>query len=83
MATKYTLAYVVREARGRKLWTQDDLATHAHISLQTIRDIEQGVIKNYSLITLYKLEQTLGVPERYFVKKSEKEYKESLKGKEK
>lgn len=76
-----TLAEVVKDARARKFLSQSELAVASGVSLQTIRDIEQSVVKKYSKITLYRLEQALDIQDTFLVKKSQAEYENFIKHK--
>lgn len=76
-----TLAEVVKDARARKFLSQSELAVASGVSLQTIRDIEQNVVKKYSKITLYRLEQALDIQDTFLVKKSQTEYENFIKHK--
>lgn len=76
-----TLAEVVKDARARKFLSQSELAVASGVSLQTIRDIEQSVVKKYSKITLYRLEQALDIQDTFLVKKSQTEYENFIKHK--
>ena len=76
-----TLAEVVKDTRARKFLSQSELAKISGVSLQTIRDVEQGVIKKYSKIILYRLEQALDIQDTFLVKKSQTEYENFIKNK--
>lgn len=76
-----TLAEVVKDARARKFLSQSELAKISGVSLQSIRDLEQGVIKKYSKIILYRLEKALDIQDTFLVKKSQAEYENFIKHK--
>ena len=80
MAKTQTIGEVVKEFRTKKLLLQEELAKKSKLSLQTIRDIEQGVQKRYTEITLYKLEYALDLPTGFLVKKQAKLLQKKNKG---
>jgi transcriptional regulator with XRE-family HTH domain len=53
---------MVREARGRRRWTQERLAQEAGCSLGYVRNVEQGVSRNPSLFPMLRVAMVLELP---------------------
>ena len=64
-----SFAESVKKERERKLLTQKQLADKSGVSLATIQAIEQGFMKDYRTLTIYKLENALELNEGFFLRK--------------
>lgn len=55
----------VRDSRKEKNMTQQDLAFYSFSDKKLISDIERGVSKNITLVTLFKIAKVLEITEDY------------------